>query len=103
MNKVRSQRLDNYCEAISEDRKKIADLRADEQGSIQGALKEMKAKRLGSYTHAGVELAFVPGADKLRVRLTKEQSDASMGMGDEPTPESEAADANLEAMQGAVE
>lgn len=95
MEHVRNVRLDNYCESIAEDRATMASARADEQGSIQGALKEMKAKAVNSYKHAGVELAFVAGADKLRVRVTKDNSDASTGsesggetddadMGDEP-------------------
>jgi hypothetical protein len=88
LNKVRSQRLDNLCEAIAEDRAKMAQARADEQASIQGALKEMKGKGLVGYKHAGVELAFVPGADKLRVRLTKDASDdATAGEGVEVEPE----------------
>jgi hypothetical protein len=88
MNKVRSQRLDNLCEAIAEDRAKMAEARTDEQASIQGSLKEMKAKGLLGYKHAGVELAFVPGADKLRVRLTKDASDdATAGDGGEVEPE----------------
>jgi hypothetical protein len=77
MSQVRNSRLDAYCEAIGEDRQTLASAKADEQGSIQGALKEMKGKQLSTYKHAGVELAFVPGADKLRVRLTKAQSDGS--------------------------
>jgi hypothetical protein len=86
MDRVRNGRLDNLCEAISEDRKSMAAARADEQGSIQAALREMKAKHLGAYKHAGVELAFVPGEDKLRVRLTKDAEDSSQafeGNGDE--------------------
>jgi hypothetical protein len=77
MGKVRNHRLDNLAEAIAEDRQRMASARADEQGSIQAALREMKAKKLGAYKHAGVEFAFVPGEDKLRVRLTKDAEDSS--------------------------
>lgn len=55
----------------------MAAARADEQGSIQAALREMKAKKVGAYKHAGIELAFVAGADKLRVRVTKDAEDSS--------------------------
>lgn len=77
MERVRNQRLDNLCEAIAEDRGRLASAKADEVGSIQAALREMKQKGIGAYKHGGVELAFVPGADKLRVRLTKDAEDSS--------------------------
>jgi hypothetical protein len=77
MERVRNQRLDNLCEAIGEDRRTMASARADETGSVQAALREMKRKSIGAYKHAGIELAFVPGADKLRVRLTKDAEDSS--------------------------
>lgn len=77
MESVRNGRLDNLCEAIAEDRRTTSAARADEQGSIQSALREMKQKNIGAYKHAGVELSFVPGADKLRVRLTKDAEDSS--------------------------
>lgn len=80
MDRVRNQRLDNLCEAISDDRKSMATARADEQGSIQAALREMKTKKIGAYKHAGIELAFVAGADKLRVRVTKDAEDSSQSL-----------------------
>lgn len=65
----------------------MAAAKADERGSIQAALREMKSKRLGAYKHAGVELSFVAGEDKLRVRLTNDNEDSAAtlegGEGDE--------------------
>lgn len=95
---MRNGRLDNFCESIGEDRKRIAQLKADEQGSIQGALKEMKAKNVGAYKHAGVELAFVPGADKLRVRLTNDDSDSAAGL---PSDAGEGDEAEADEAEGA--
>jgi hypothetical protein len=96
MGKVRNHRLDNLAEAIAEDRQRMASARADEQGSIQAALREMKAKKLGAYKHAGVEFAFVPGEDKLRVRLTKDAEDSSQAFeasGDDEAPDAGDGDA----------
>lgn len=50
--------------------------RADEQESIQAALQEMQRKGVTVYRHARVELARIPGAEKLRVRMTKEEGSA---------------------------
>lgn len=72
MEKVTDQRLNNLCEAIAEDRKNAAHAHADEVGSTQAALKRMRERGWSIYKHAGVELVFVPGADKLRVRVTKD-------------------------------
>ena len=77
MSQVRVGQLDSYCEAIAEDREALASARADEQSSLQGALRVMKAKKIAVYKHARVELAFVPGADKIRARVTKDNEDSS--------------------------
>ena len=45
--------------------------KTEEKGLINSALQEMQAKKITTYHHAGIELARVPGAEKLRVRLTK--------------------------------
>lgn len=98
MAQVRNGRLDNLCEAIGEDRRTMASASADEQGSIQAALREMSSKGLSTYKHAGVELAFVPGKDKLRVRLTKDNSDSSTKVdASDEEPESVGGDADAAA------
>lgn len=76
MGQVRSKKLDNLCEDIGEAREKMNGAKVDEQAAIQAALQVMQKEDRSVFRHAGVELARVPGAEKLRVRLTKEQGDA---------------------------
>lgn len=79
MEHVRNRKLDNICEAIGEERERMNQAKVEEKGLIQGALQEMRQANVSVYRHSGVELARVPGAEKLRVRLTKEQGDADEG------------------------
>jgi hypothetical protein len=76
MDQVRNGRLDGLCEGIAEQRRVMNQARQDEQADITAALPEMQRKGITAYKHGGVELVRVPGAEKLRVRLTKEQGDA---------------------------
>lgn len=82
MEQVRDVALDRLCEDIGDARERMNSAKADEQSSIQSALQRMQKSSdrypggRTVYRHAGVELARIPGADKLRVRLTKEQGDA---------------------------
>lgn len=76
MDQVRNTRLDNLCEGMAESRRAMAQARTTENGDIVAALQEMQRKQVSVYRHAGIELARVPGAEKLRVRLTKEEGDA---------------------------
>lgn len=69
-------RLDRICEAIGDERDKINRAHREEKGYVQGALQVMQQSGISVYRHAGVELARIPGAEKLRVRLTKETGDA---------------------------
>lgn len=70
MEQVRDTRLDALCESIGDTRDRLATLRADEQADTGAALKRMRERSLTSYRHAGVEMARVPGEEKLRVRVT---------------------------------
>lgn len=79
MDQVRNRKLDNLCEAIGEERNRMNAAKQEEQASIQAALQVMQRDNVTVYKHAGVELARVPGAEKLRVRLVKEQGDADAG------------------------
>lgn len=81
MEQVRSRRLDNVCEGIAEERALMNKARLDEKGLIQSALQAMQKADVTIYRHGGVELARVPGAEKLRVRLTKEEGDADVSGG----------------------
>jgi hypothetical protein len=78
MEQVRNAKLDNLCEAISETRTAINDLRATEAGNEQAALKVMQAADCRTYKHAGVELLRVPGDEKLRVRTSKESASSEV-------------------------
>ncbi len=76
MERVRNSRLDQICEAIGEERERMNAAKTEERGLITGALQEMQRANLSVFRHGGVELSRVPGAEKLRVRLTKEEGDA---------------------------
>lgn len=77
MERVRNTRLDNLCEAIGDERESVNKAKQEEQSLIGAALNEMQRSGITVYRHSKIELARVPGAEKLRVRLTKEEGDAS--------------------------
>lgn len=81
MEQVRDRSLDRLCEGIGDVRETMNEARQEEAGLIASALKRMQEKNTTVYKHAGVELARIPGADKLRVRVTKDDGDASVGEG----------------------
>lgn len=74
---IRNKRLDHLCEEIGDARDKMNGARALEQSAIADALGEMQRTDGRAYKHAGVELARMPGGEKLRVRVTKDHGDAS--------------------------
>lgn len=78
MEQIRNRRLDNFCEAINDARSTKNAQQIEEDSAIQGALREMHDRSVDVYKHAGVELARVPGTEKLRVRLTKDKGDAAV-------------------------
>jgi hypothetical protein len=78
MEQVRNKRLDNICEGIADERAQKNRCDLEEKGLIQSALKAMQQANISVYKHGGVELARVPGSEKLRVRLTKDQGDAEV-------------------------
>ena len=73
---VRSQKLDAICESIGDEREAMNKARTETQVLIAAALDVMTKKNLTVYRHDKIELARIPGADKLRVRVTKEEGDA---------------------------
>jgi hypothetical protein len=81
MAQVRDVVLDHSCEDLAEIRAAKNDLVQREKQAIGGALQRMQQRRTQAYKHAGVELSRVPGADKLRVRLTEDDGDASVDSG----------------------
>ena len=76
MERVRSAKLDSLCESIGDERETMNKARTEEKGLIISALTEMQRRGVQVYKHASIELARVPGSEKLRVRLIKEQGDA---------------------------
>ena len=96
LEQVRSKPLDNLCEGIAEARGQMNTAKQEESGLIQLALQTMVKRGVSVYRHVGVELSRIPGAEKLRVRLTKEQGDAGAEDLDQPEPEPEADTAEYE-------
>lgn len=76
MDQVRSRRLDNICEAIADCRERMNTARTEETQLDASALQTMVKAGIPVYRHSGIELARIPGAEKLRVRVTKETGDA---------------------------
>lgn len=81
MEQARNVRLDNICEGIAEERGVMNAAAYEEKSLISTALQEMQQKGITVYKHGGIELVRVPGADKLRVRLSKEGGDAEVSKG----------------------
>ena len=86
---VRSTPLDNLCEGIGDCRDSMNAARTEEGQLLVSALQLMQKKNLSIYRHARVELSRVPGAERLRVRVTKEEGDASVETGAEHGAEQE--------------
>jgi hypothetical protein len=81
MEQVRNARLDHLCEDIGDNRDAMNAARASEQEAVAGALAVMHRDKISVYKHGGIELARVPGSEKLRVRLVKDQGNADVGTG----------------------
>lgn len=82
---VRSKPLDNICEGIGDCRDQMNAARTEEKRLLASALQTMQKKDLSAYRHARVELARIPGAERLRVHVTKEEGDAAVEQGTEHT------------------
>lgn len=83
MEHVRYAELDAFCEGIADAREKKNEAVGDEKGYITGALGAMQKRGCVVYRHDGVELLFVPGDAKLRVRLTKDEGEGGDVPGDD--------------------
>ena len=81
MEQARNTRLDNICEGIAEERSVMNKASIEEKSLIATALQEMHTKGITVYKRGGVELVRVPGVDKLRVRMTKDDGDAEVSKG----------------------
>lgn len=78
MEQSKNARLERLCDSIGTQREVINAAKTTERGDIQAALQEMQRSGLQVFRHGGVELARIPGADKLRVRVTDEEGGASV-------------------------
>jgi hypothetical protein len=74
MGRLRNAKLDNLCEGIGEELDLANRATQDADSLKASALQVMQQRKLQVYKHAGVELARVPGSEKLRVRRTKDQT-----------------------------
>lgn len=68
---MRYDDLDAFCEAIGDARDRQARALADENAEHDGAQAALIKHKREVYTHAGIELALIPGTPKLRVRKVK--------------------------------
>ena len=78
MEGVRHTKLDRLCEGIAENREQTNQLRGEEADMLRQALDVMRDAKVHTYRFAGVELARVPGEEKLRVRTSKEAATAEV-------------------------
>lgn len=78
--KIRS--LDRICESIADVRESKNEAAKEEKGLLQNALREMQKHSQQVYKAHGVELVWVHGDDKVRVRLIDDDSSGE----DEPVP-----------------
>ena len=76
MEDARIRPLDDICASISETRQQQNDLRAEEAGLEQTALRLLRTHGKTAWRHAGVELIRVPGEEKLRVRTSRASATA---------------------------
>lgn len=74
---VRNERLDALCEEIGDAREVMNKGRAAEGEALGDALSEMHRAGVTVYRHAKIELARIPGGEKIRARTLKETGRAS--------------------------
>ena len=84
---LRARKLDNLCEAIAECRAQKNAAVTEEKSLDVTALRVMVETGIAVYRHGGVELARIPGAEKLRVRMTTEEGEAGAEDLEPPEPE----------------
>lgn len=83
---VRVPELDELCEEIGTWRTKKNQAINGEASAKRDALGSMIRHKKRAYRHDGIELARIPGAEELRVRLTKETGDAATDDSAETAP-----------------
>lgn len=75
MRQPANARLEMLCQSLDTQRDIINNAKLIEKGDIAAALQEMTRRGYLSYKHSGIELIRVPGADKLRVHVVKEEGE----------------------------
>lgn len=74
--------LDELCESIADSREQKSDATKSEKAAVSAALNRMRAKDTPIYRARGIELIFVRGEDKLKVKAIEDQGgDAAEFMG----------------------
>jgi hypothetical protein len=89
---VRFEKLDAICEGIGDERETMNRAKEEEAALVTAALQLMTKRGITVYRHATIELARIPGADRLRIRVTKEpghadETDRTKDSGDAPAEE----------------
>lgn len=73
METVKHPILRNICEGIADERATMNAAATEEKQLISTALQYMESKGVPLFKDCGVELTLVPGSNRLRVRLVKDQ------------------------------
>lgn len=91
MEQVRHRVLDKACEAIGQTRDAINDLKQEEAGIENQALRDMRIRDVSVYKHAGITLIRVVGEETLMVKKTREpKATASAGVKEDAGPTDDA-------------
>lgn len=82
---ARIKPLDDCAASIADVRDNMNELRGEEKGYLSTARSLMHKYGKSVYKHAGVEIVLVPGDEKVRVRILKDDGNASAsGQSDAP-------------------
>lgn len=80
---ARIKPLDDCAASIADVRDNMNELRGEEKGYLSTARSLMHKYGKSVYKHAGVEIVLVPGDEKVRVRILKDDGNASSSGSDD--------------------
>lgn len=80
---ARIKPLDDCAASIADVRDNMNELRGEEKGYLATARSLMHKYGKSVYKHAGVEIVLVPGDEKVRVRILKDDGNASASGSDD--------------------
>lgn len=89
---ARIQPLDDCAASIADVRDNMNELRGEEKGYLSTARSLMHKYGKSVYKHAGVEIVLVPGDEKVRVRILKDDGNASASGQDDAAGDAVAGD-----------